>query len=924
MEKVKLGVMPPLTGLVGIYGTEIARAAQIACQEVNENGGVLGRDLELAIEDDGSLPESAVSAAAKLVDEHGCAAIIGNLLSNSRIAVAYRIAEPRKVPFLNFSFYEGSILSRYFFHYAALPNQQIDKMIPYMREQYGPRMFFAGNNYEWPRGSIDAAKRVLTSIGGAVLGEEYTAIGVSVADIDSLLDHVEAAAPDVFVPYFAGADQVNLLTRFTERGMKSRIAVVMGHYDELMASKLSAEIREGFYSSNTYFMTVETSENLQFLKRLSAWHGVTGIWPEGNGILTNFGEGTYICVKAFAKAANLAGTLESEALVDALNTLTVSGPQGDVRMDPVSHHARVNTYLSRCNRDGRFEIIQHFGAIDPVMPDRYNHQRISHQATLEDDIRLQARMLEQMSEGVMLIDLHDEQILYANAGAERLFGYEKNELSGKSRLQLDLQDERGDANPDVGVILSRQGYWQGELNKLRKDGSSVWCAASFSTFTHPLHGEVWMAVYNDISARKKAEADLFISEERLRRVIDATNDGIWDWNVVTHENYLSPRWKEILGYRDDELQNVESTFFELIHPDDGAKVSTAIARHFEQQEPYNIELRMRNRDDEYRWIHSRGEAVRDSEDKAVRMVGSITDITERKRAEEELRSHREHLEELVEARTIELKAANENLQVSLIQLKRTQNQLVQAEKMASLGAMVAGVAHEINTPVGVGVTAISHLQMKLEEYNERYRSGRLTREDFESLLATATESSDIIQSNLDRAANLIRSFKQVAVDQTSNEMREFNLHDYIREILQSVKPKLKAGDHTVTVHCPEDITIHCHPGAVSQVITNLVMNSITHGFADKRQGSISLEVRGPSEGMIRIEYKDNGAGMSSEAVRMVFEPFYTTRRGQGGTGLGMHITYNLITQTLGGNIECRSTEGDGVVFSIWLPINRTL
>ena len=153
---IKLGLMPPLTGLVRIYGPEISRAGQIACQEVNENGGVLGRPLELFIEDDGSLPESAVAAAEKLVIRDQCTAIIGNLLSNSRIAVAYRVVEPRKIPYLNFSFYEGSIASRYFFHFAALPNQQIERMIPYMREKYGPRMFFAGNNYEWPRGSINA------------------------------------------------------------------------------------------------------------------------------------------------------------------------------------------------------------------------------------------------------------------------------------------------------------------------------------------------------------------------------------------------------------------------------------------------------------------------------------------------------------------------------------------------------------------------------------------------------------------------------------------------------------------------------------------------------------------------------------------------------------------------------------------------
>jgi ABC-type branched-subunit amino acid transport system substrate-binding protein len=290
-NNVKLGLMPPLTGVVGMYGSEITRAAQIACDEINESGGVLGRPLELVVEDDGSLPGSAVIAAKKLVEQHRCVALIGNLLSNSRIAVAYQVAEPRRIPYLNFSFYEGSIISHYFFHFAALPNQQIDKMIPYMCNKFGPRMFFAGNNYEWPRGSIDAAKRALEESGGVVVGEEYCPIGVDDDAIERLLDQVAESGADVFVPYFAGADQVHLLTRFTALGLKDRIAVVMGHYDEVMTSRMPPKVREGFYSSNTYFMTLDTPENKEYLRRLSSQPGVTGIWPQGNGILTNFGEG---------------------------------------------------------------------------------------------------------------------------------------------------------------------------------------------------------------------------------------------------------------------------------------------------------------------------------------------------------------------------------------------------------------------------------------------------------------------------------------------------------------------------------------------------------------------------------------------------------------------------------------------------------
>ena len=235
---IRLGLMPPLSGLVDIYGLEISRAARIACEEINQAGGLLGLPLEVVEEDDGSLPDTAVSAALRLLDEHGCVALIGNLLSNSRIAVVDQVVNLRCKPLLNFSFYEGSIRSPWFFHFAALPNQQIDRMIPFMARRFGPKMFFAGNNYEWPRGSIDAAKRALQGVDGDVVGEVYLPLGVPVTDLDALLDEVARSGADVFVPYFAGSDQMALLTRFTACGLKSRMAIVMGHFDEMMASRL--------------------------------------------------------------------------------------------------------------------------------------------------------------------------------------------------------------------------------------------------------------------------------------------------------------------------------------------------------------------------------------------------------------------------------------------------------------------------------------------------------------------------------------------------------------------------------------------------------------------------------------------------------------------------------------------------------------
>lgn len=321
----RLGLLAPLTGVVGLYGQEIATIGRIARDEVNAAGGLLGRPLELVVIDDGSLPESAVPAAEHLAEAHGCTALIGNLLSNSRIAVASRVAEPRRIPLLNFSFYEGSIFGRYFFNFAALPNQQIERMIPYFAERFGPKMFFAGSNYEWPLGSIDAAKRSLKALGGEVVGEQYLPLGSD--DTNDLLDRVARSGADVFVPYFAGSEQVQLLTRFAEMGLKSRMAVVMGHYDENLAGHLAPKVRAGLYSTNTYFMPVDTPENHQVLARLAEQPGVSGLWPRGNATMTDFSEGVCLSVRAFAAAVERAGSTDREAVVDALEEISVRSTQ---------------------------------------------------------------------------------------------------------------------------------------------------------------------------------------------------------------------------------------------------------------------------------------------------------------------------------------------------------------------------------------------------------------------------------------------------------------------------------------------------------------------------------------------------------------------------------------------------------------------
>jgi diguanylate cyclase (GGDEF)-like protein/PAS domain S-box-containing protein len=526
---IRLGLMPPLSGLVEMYGQEIVWAASIACVEINEQGGLLGRPVELIVEDDGSMPQTAVPAARRLIEQHKCSAIIGNLLSNARIDVAAKVAGPLGVPYLNFSFYEGSISSPWFFHFAALPNQQIDMMIPFMAQRYGLKMFFAGNNYEWPRGSIDACKRSLLDLNGEIVGEEYLPLGVRDEEINVLLERVARSGADVFVPYFAGSDQITLLSRFAEMGIKTRMAVVMGHFDEVIAARLSPEAREGLYSSNTYFMSIETPASRAYLSRLRELPGVSGLWPDGNGVLTNFGEGTYVCVKAFAEAARMADSLEPEALAMALESVMVLGPQGEVRMDPMSHHATVNSYLTRCNRSGTFEVVNAFGPIPPRIPERYKPSAVQPRFTeSSSNPKVAARLASEAADAyrrigtakqilahadmAILATDQDGFITDANRAVSEMFGYAEGELIGLSVNLLVPPHIRPLHQEHLARFLAsdeteRRMGQRGEITGYRKDGTFFPLEASIAKFRSD---DSWVLVttMRDLTAVKEAEAEL--------------------------------------------------------------------------------------------------------------------------------------------------------------------------------------------------------------------------------------------------------------------------------------------------------------------------------------------------------------------------------------------------------------------------------
>lgn len=293
------------------------------------------------------------------------------------------------------------------------------------------------------------------------------------------------------------------------------------------------------------------------------------------------------------------------------------------------------------------------------------------------------------------------------------------------------------------------------------------------------------------------------------------------------------------------------------------------------------------------------------------------EIIVRRNAEQTIQSMNRDLEQRVNDRTLELQQANKEIKSSLDELKNTQDHLVRTERLASLGSMVAGVAHEINTPIGVCITSSSYLNEQTSQFLQRYKNDGLTREGFESFLHIVSESSSILNSNLMRAADLVGSFKQLAVDQTSDESRHINLKRYIEELMISLNPYFRHTNHHFELNCPDDINIVSQPGAIAQIFTNLISNTMLHGFDGIEAGLIKIDVTYEQD-CVQLHYSDNGNGVTKENLLQIFDPFFTTKRNQGGSGLGMSIVYNLVTNKLGGDIRVTSEPKQGIHFYISL------
>ncbi|HYH40197.1 MAG TPA: PAS-domain containing protein [Azospirillum sp.] len=513
----------------------------------------------------------------------------------------------------------------------------------------------------------------------------------------------------------------------------------------------------------------------------------------------------------------------------------------------------------------------------------------------------QRAVLEAMAVPLVVTRAADGTVMLANEPALELFGVTRRESeSGLHAAGFYL--DPSERQRILEALRASGGRLQAFETRMHAAGRrEAWVLLSVRSFR--FHGEdALLACVSDISGRKRTERELADSRELFELAIRAARDGISRWDLATGELWFSPQWWALLGYREDEAVNTLERWTELILPED-REPSLRMAQDFIAGvlDECQMVQRFRHRDGHVVVFYTRAVKVTDADGTPLRLVGSHTDITERIRAEEAER------------------AAKEQAERALDELKQAQAHLIQSEKMAALGSLVAGVAHEINTPVGIALTGASLLAERTAEVRAALDAGRLRKADLAEYLDTAAEASQLMMLNVDRAAQLIQSFKQMAVDQASEERRAFNLRDYIHEVLRSLGVRLKRAAHRVEVTCPEDLVLDSYPGALSQLLTNLVMNSLTHAYGPGEHGHLRIVARSLDAERVELVYGDDGRGIPDDLHARVFEPFFTTSRGSGGSGLGLNIVYNIATRTLKGRIALDSAPGRGAVFTMTFP-----
>ncbi len=495
------------------------------------------------------------------------------------------------------------------------------------------------------------------------------------------------------------------------------------------------------------------------------------------------------------------------------------------------------------------------------------------------------------------------ELLNANPALARMMGYASPQelIHAADDIAERVYVDRG-VRAEYQRRMERDGIVREfEYQVRQRDGNVLWLSDSAAA-VRDATGRIirYEGTVRDITAQKSADAALAESRQRLQEVIDTVpaviNVKNADLRYVLMNRYMSGI------FNIEPAEALGRTTSEIMSRYGAAKTDTNDRRVLDGKAELGFyeEEYLDSKGISRQWMANKVPIFDDNGN--LRYIVTVAlDIGDRKRVEQEMRQARDAAE------------------TALRDLKETQNSLVEAEKLAALGRLVAGVAHEVNNPVGISLTVASSLLRQSRLFAEEVERGGLRKSSLTNFLNMTNEAATQLMDNLNRAAELIQSFKQVATDRNFTERREFDIRELTEQIITSLRPGLRRQNVNLAVECEPGLLLNSYPGSYGQILTNLFLNAVIHAFPEGQPGQIDVKVRASGSDGVEVLFADNGRGMSPEVRRHAFDPFFTTRRNQGGTGLGLHIVYNIVTNRLGGRIGLESASGAGTQIQIVLP-----
>jgi PAS domain S-box-containing protein len=505
-----------------------------------------------------------------------------------------------------------------------------------------------------------------------------------------------------------------------------------------------------------------------------------------------------------------------------------------------------------------------------------------------------------------------------NPASELMLGWTKADALGKRLDQLIYTAEQQAAFMGVLADITRTGEPFGpyEGDVVSRTGELRTILSTTFAVPDVAGGQLFVCMDVDITDLKQKEATIRASEHKFNLFFQASPVAVavLEWmDDRFHHVDVNLSWERLLGRTKAEAVQGGLLLTDLLVDQ---SLDFAGWQQVESGKVVGVGQSWLIRGDGGTFLADSAAARLEMDGRSL-VIYSLHDVTGPWRMDQELRELNADLEARIAKRTEKLTQTNAELAEAVRHLQDAQDRLVQADKLASLGALVAGVAHEMNTPIGNGLMAVSTLAQRTRELQAMLSTG-LRRSDFERFLAQVETAADISTRNLGRAAELISSFKRVAVDQTSSQRRVFDLAEVVHEIVLTLQPTLKHTPYQVMTDVPAGLVLDSYPGPLGQVLSNLVQNAVVHAFGDRPEGRIDITAQAVGDAFV-LTVADDGEGIAPEHLEKVFDPFFTTRLGQGGSGLGLHIVHNVVTGLLCGQIEVRSVVGQGTAVVIRCP-----